>query len=141
MGAVYDYPLKDDGNGNPQHAHTDVADKRFDGSVGLCGCCDNSGVRHDDPSNTQITAGECTKCAGQGCTEFNTYGPGVTGGMKWPNAGAWAAYHSFITCADSNFMIYDVASALENDGYSTPKRETFSAKESAAQDESQHSTS
>merc|ERR1712228_276374 len=103
--AVFDYPLKDDGNGNPQHAHTDVADKRFDGSVGLCGCCDGSGVRHDDSSNTAISAKECTKCDGNGCTEFNTYGAGVVN-MKWPNAGAWAAYHSFITCADSNFVSY-----------------------------------
>jgi len=116
--AVFDYPLKDDGNGNPQHAHTDVADKRFDGSVGLCGCCDGSGVRHDDASNTAISAKECTKCDGNGCTEFNTYGAGVVN-MKWPNAGAWAAYHSFITCADSNFMIYDVANGISGAGQVT----------------------
>jgi hypothetical protein len=111
---VYDYPLKDDANDNPQHAHTDVADKRFNGQVGICGCCDSTGnTPHDDPGHVgnDPSADSCEPCAGTSCTELNTYGAGVTN-MKWPNAGAWAAYHSFITCADENFMIYDVAQGV-----------------------------
>jgi hypothetical protein len=108
---VKDYPLEDDGNNNPQHAHTDVADKRFDGTVGICGCCDDAGKPHDDPTHSAISADSCAKCDGQSCLELNTYGAGVVN-MKWPNAGAWAAYHSFITCADENFMIYDVAAGI-----------------------------
>lgn len=120
---VDDYPLEDDGNGNPQHAHTDVADKRFAGTIGICGCCDSTGVtRHDDASHSTISADGCFPCAGTSCTELNTYGAGV-GSMMWPNAGAWAAYHSFITCADENFMIYDVLSG-GLDGNDNPNHTT-----------------
>lgn len=117
--AVFDYPLADDGNNNPQHAHTDVADKRFDGTVGICGCCDASGnTRHDDSSHSTVAVDSCNKCAGTSCVELNTYGAGV-GSMRWPNAGAWAAYHSFITCADGHFMIYDVANGIDGSGNPT----------------------
>lgn len=111
--SVDDYPLKDDINDMPQHAHTDVADKRFDGQIGICGCCDGAGLPHDDASHDPLNpqAGACLPCDGQSCVELNTYGAGVLN-MKWPNAGAWAAYHSFITCADENFMIYDVSSGV-----------------------------
>lgn len=109
-----DYPLMDDGNSNPQHAHTDVADKRFDGQVGICGCCDGLGTtRHDAASHlaNDPSADTCTPCTTGGCVELNTYGAGVVD-MKWPNAGAWAAYHSFITCSDNEFMIYNGATGI-----------------------------
>jgi len=99
-----DYVLE----GNPpHHHHTDVADKRFDGQVGVCGCCADGGDRHDTVST--ITAKGCFACSG--CSEFNTYGAMVGTQYSWPNAGAWAAFYSFITCADNGFMIYDVATA------------------------------
>jgi len=98
-----DYPLA----GNPpQHAHTDVADKRFDGQVGICGCCKVDGSAYDLTSTTAVGCNACT-----GCNEFNQYAAQVPATMKWPNAGAWAAYYSFITCADNTFMIYDVLAA------------------------------
>jgi hypothetical protein len=101
--AVFDYPLADSGS-VPQHAHTDVADKRFDGQVGLCGCCDSSGERHDADVSTTPSAQGCHACT---CTEFNQYVLDVPGTMLWPNAGAWAAFYSFITCSNNDFMIYD----------------------------------
>lgn len=118
-----DYPLMDDVNDNPQHAHTDVADKRFDGAVGLCGCCEDTGTtRHDDPAllGNDPTAEGCHTCAG--CTEINTYGAGVTD-MDWPNAGAWAAYHSFITCSDNEFMIYHTATGIAGGSVTTTDNE------------------
>jgi len=108
---VVDYPLADNGNGDPQHAHTDVADKRFNGQIGICGCCKSDGLtRHDlAASLTTTTAESCFACTS--CIEFNKYAGQVPASMKWPNAGAWAAYYSFITCADNTFMVYDVLAA------------------------------
>lgn len=52
---------------------------------------------------------------------INTYSQwflnnGMAGEFHWPNAGAWAAFHSFITCADNEFMIYDVIQAVNPNG-------------------------
>lgn len=102
----------------PHHHHSDVADKRFDGQVGMCGCC-SGGTRHDvgTAGGATVLARGCTKCADNiACTEFNKYAEMVTLGMMWPNAGAWAAFYSFVTCADGTFMIYDRASAVAGDG-------------------------
>jgi len=38
------------------------------------------------------------------------------GEFHWPNAGAWAAFHSFITCADNQFMIYDLIQSVDANG-------------------------
>merc|ERR1712037_1088077 len=32
---------------------------------------------------------------------------------RWPNAGAWAAFYSFVTCARSDYMIYGVATRTQ----------------------------
>jgi len=37
---------------------------------------------------------------GQG--QLNTYTGGTGGTFKWPNAGAWAGFYSFVTCSDSD---------------------------------------
>lgn len=100
-----DYPLQDNA-GVPDHAHSDVADKRF--MAGMCGCGDGTD-RHDANSGGPAALG-CG--AVPGCTDINSYAGLVPGGMKWPNAGAWAAYYSFISCANSDFMIYDVLNGI-----------------------------
>lgn len=40
----------------------------------------------------------------------------MQGQFHWPNAGAWAAFHSFITCADNQFMIYDMIESVDEHG-------------------------
>ena len=101
------YVLYDD---QPQHHHTDVADKRFDGTVGVCGCCHDPWgtlTRHDEAYNDEVNAKGCTKCDNDiTCREFNTYAARVPSNNKWPNAGAWAAFYSFITCANDKFVCY-----------------------------------
>jgi hypothetical protein len=72
---VADYNL-DGSNPNP-HAHTDVADKRFDANCN----------------------GHSSGPTGSG-TPINTFVP--TNGDLWPNAGAWAGYYSFVTCSGSD---------------------------------------
>jgi len=130
---VLDYEVVSSNPATPHHHHADVMDKRFSGKVGICGCCDNAGTRHDDNSfldgntpaslplnpvvlNSELEA--CTACttfAGQyaSCDDINTYDDGVPIDMKWPNAGAWAAFYSFITCSNNQFMIYDMPSAVD----------------------------
>jgi len=127
--AVLDYEVISSNPATPHHHHTDVMDKRFSGQVGICGCCDAAGVRHDDdsflsgglPSNPVVSntgAGACTACTGftntyQNCDNLNKYDDNVPAGMKWPNAGAWAAFYSFITCSNNQFMVYDLATAVD----------------------------
>jgi len=88
----------------------DVADKRFDGNIGVCGCCHDPWgtlTRHDEAYNGDVSAKGCTPCDdGIKCKEFNTYAPVVPDDMKWPNAGAWAAFYSFVTCANEKFVSY-----------------------------------
>jgi len=114
---VDDYDLYGD---PPRHAHTDVADKRFP-QVGICGCCNedvattNLEQRLDDPAlaPTDPTAFGCKPCVARtgataSCVETNTYAESTfPSSHMWPNAGAWAGFYSFITCADAGFMIYD----------------------------------
>lgn len=132
---VLDYEVTSSNVNTPHHHHTDVADKRFDARVGICGCCNAAGNRHDDPNThwdftnsapLAATVGttdaeSCTRCDGavtgsiyENCDTINFYndvfdtnGAHVNGGYKWPNAGAWAAFYSFITCSNHEFMIYD----------------------------------
>lgn len=113
---VVDYPLEDDTN-VPQHAHKDVADKRIAGTTGICGCCDSNNVRLDDASFSTISAVGCTACsnaAGAQCDDFDSYHTQVSSGMKWPNVGAWAAFYSFVTCADNTLMVYDRLTGLDS---------------------------
>lgn len=123
-----DYPLADVAN-VPQHAHTDVADKRF--MAGLCGCCKADGTKHD--ANTDgVSAEGCLKCQDvtditAECAEFNTYEAlalSENSDFKWPNAGAWAAYYSFITCANSEFMVYDSFTSIDGSGVITATEAT-----------------
>merc|ERR1712088_1116938 len=139
--AKFDYEVVSTNVEQPHHHHTDVADKRFSASVGICGCCTSLGVRHDDnhywdtaankpknphPDGTQLVTAEADKChacsgiAGQysDCDLINFYDDPFKQAplldvYKWPNAGAWAAFYSFITCSNHEFMIYDVASAID----------------------------
>jgi hypothetical protein len=122
-----DYPLADV-LAVPQHAHTDVADKRF--MAGLCGCCKADGTKHD-ANALAISADGCLKCQDvtaitAECSEFNTYEAlaiNANADFKWPNAGAWAAYYSFITCANSEFMVYDSFTSIDANGVITAAAE------------------
>jgi hypothetical protein len=117
-----DYDLYSDPN--PRHAHTDVADKRFP-LVGICGCCvDNSGTGGDEErlddaalSGGDPTAYGCRPCENRAvedsCVEINTYADYTNTDLMWPNAGAWAGFYSFITCANDGFMIYDRATGYD----------------------------
>merc|ERR1712176_1650627 len=40
------------------------------------------------------------------------------GNYYWPNAGAWAAFYSFITCSNDDFMVYETAALTANVGNS-----------------------
>jgi len=43
------------------------------------------------------------------CTDLNSYPQASDAALmakRWPNAGAWAAFYSFVTCANSDYMIY-----------------------------------
>jgi len=141
--AKFDYEVVSDPVNQPHHHHTDVADKRFGADVGICGCCNQAGLRHDDDhywdgtnhvpkiphpdSDTLLTneAAKCVPCSQttnplyQGCDIINTYEDSFVTGQtnadtyKWPNAGAWAAFYSFITCSNHEFMIYDVAESID----------------------------
>jgi hypothetical protein len=97
---VIDYALEDDASNKPQHAHTDVADKRF--QTGLDGCKNADGDTHDG-SAAGILAEGCS--AGDSTVRaMNSYVP--TGTYQWPNAGAWAAFYSFVTCSDETLVSF-----------------------------------
>lgn len=100
-GGTVDYPLA-------AHKHSDVVDKRITG-VGICGCCSSDGsTRHDEATvlASTLAADGCAKClAASGCEDFDNYNVPTT--MKWPNIGAWAAFYSFVSCADNTMMIYN----------------------------------
>jgi hypothetical protein len=106
-------------------AKMDAWDKRLPGDVGSCGLCkDRSGVGRG-PVTTTVTS-DCTPnnwIAGATgathvmdntedfdyhggtvgtCTNLNGYTSGAD--KRWPNAGAWAAFYSFVTCARSDYV-------------------------------------
>merc|ERR1712127_494832 len=116
-------------SGRASEAKMDAWDKRLPGDVGSCGLCkDRDGV-----TRGPVTAGvisDCTPNTWTGdtlaathvmdntenfdynggsvgtCTNLNGYS---SGSNRWPNAGAWAAFYSFVTCARSDYMIYNAA--------------------------------
>merc|ERR1719220_1208038 len=114
-------------------AMMDAWDKRLPANVGSCGLCkDKSGVSRG-PSLTPVIS----DCASNtwtdnvpgastvldtadtldyhgvtsACGNLNSYLP--ASGYRWPNAGAWAAFYSFVTCARSDYMIYGVATRTQ----------------------------
>lgn len=121
----HDYVIDDVDPAN--HQHTDAFDKRFDAAtVGICGCgpADGSNERYASASRaavsgTNLAAKGCQAASGtslDGCVHSqNAYTAQVallatnTGlSYYWPNAGAWAAFFSFVTCSDDDFMIYEI---------------------------------
>lgn len=97
-----DYDLASD-SGTPQHAHTDVADKRF--QAGIDGCGDGTNSHNSLASDITPSALGCGVYTDSTLVKaINTYIP--TESFKWPNAGAWAAFYSFISCSDINKMVY-----------------------------------
>jgi hypothetical protein len=92
-----DYPLG--GGVDDNHAHTDTADKRFadDLRVGV------------DIKNDKYT------CVDSGCDNTAGMQLGGTGDIvRWPNAGAWAGFYSFVACANADSTAdYNVANAYK----------------------------
>ena len=113
---VEDYVLVD---ADPaHHHHTDAFDKRFDASVGICGCGHaTTGERYASLGAIDQASVAATGCKAQttdtNCADtLNGYAAAVaslTGNYYWPNAGAWAAFYSFITCSNDDFMVYETA--------------------------------
>merc|ERR1712127_706131 len=123
-------------SGRASEAKMDAWDKRLPGNVGSCGLCkDRSSVsRHpltiavessctpntwtaDTAAATHIMDhtenfdynGGVPALDGNGdntCVNLNGYS---SGSKRWPNAGAWAAFYSFVTCARSDYMICNAA--------------------------------
>merc|ERR1712176_828402 len=111
-------------------AMMDAWDKRLPADIGSCGLCkDKSGIT-PGPSTASAVISSCAANtwtdntpgastvldpsdtlnyhgATGACTNLNDYVPAST--HRWPNAGAWAAFYSFVTCARSDYMIYGVA--------------------------------
>jgi len=115
--------------GGAAEAKMDAWDKRLPASTGSCGLCKDISTVTRGPS-TSAVASEClsntwtagangvtatmgatddfdyhTGAAGA-CTDLNGY---ASGANRWPNAGAWAAFYSFVTCSRSDYMIYGSA--------------------------------
>lgn len=61
--------------------------------------------------------------------QYNNWFVQNPGTHHWPNAGAWAAFHSFITCADNQFMIYDLITELGNSGEVTNRADRNTPKQ------------
>lgn len=106
-----DYDLTDDA-GVPQHAHTDVADKRF--QAGIEGCGDGTDSHDSLATGLTPSALGCKVYTDSGDVQaINTYLPSLS--FNWPNAGAWAAFYSFVSCSDDSKMIYkDSAGAISD---------------------------
>jgi hypothetical protein len=113
-------------------AKMDAWDKRLRGDVGSCGLCKDKGTATRSPLASATVSSDCldntwtaaadglahtltstetfdyhTATGAGGCTNLNEYSSGST--RRWPNAGAWAAFYSFVTCARSDYMIYGAA--------------------------------
>merc|ERR1719223_530825 len=112
-------------------AKMDAWDKRLPAGTGSCGLCKDKSSVTRGPS-TSAVGSDCvtnswtaavpgvTATMGQGegfdyhggagsvCTDLNSY-PQSGSLKRWPNAGAWAAFYSFVTCANSDYMIYGQA--------------------------------
>jgi len=115
-------------------AKMDAWDKRLPVGTGSCGLCKDKSSVQRGPS-TSAVGSDCvtnsweaaitgvTATMGQtegfnyhggamatpnGCIDLNSY-PQSSNLRRWPNAGAWAAFYSFVTCANSDYMIYGQA--------------------------------
>jgi len=114
-------------------AKMDAWDKRLPINIGSCGLCkDRTGITRS-PVTTASVSSDCldnawtadaagatatmdltenfnyntgTAASPSDCVNVNSYD---SGSKRWPNAGAWAAFYSFITCARSDYMIYGEA--------------------------------
>merc|ERR1712193_272327 len=111
-------------------AMMDAWDKRLPADIGSCGlckdksgitpgpstasavissCADNTWTDNTPGASTVLDPSDTLNYHGNtgACTNLNDYVPAST--HRWPNAGAWAAFYSFVTCARSDYMIYGVA--------------------------------
>jgi len=109
-------------------AKMDAWDKRLPGDIGSCGLCKDHATTARGPgvgavvsscaSNTWTAANDGVSYT-MGSTEAFDYNGALgaclnvneytSGTKRWPNAGAWAAFYSFVTCARSDYMIYGTA--------------------------------
>lgn len=87
-----DYPLGAGEVGGQRHDHTDTADKRFADDL------NNSGVQVND-KYTCVDAGTCANADGMQMGLDTTV-------LRWPNAGAFAGFYSFVTCANVDGALY-----------------------------------
>jgi hypothetical protein len=88
---VVDYPL---GAGDvEEHDHTDTVDKRFANDLGAVNtdwtCVSGSGLSCDNDAGMQLTA-----------TPAEIF--------RWPNAGSFAGFFSFVTCANVDTVDYNM---------------------------------
>jgi len=87
-GGTDDYNV--DSTASNPHAHTDVADKSFEAN--------SNGF---DTSTGGLLGASGVTLGATGAGGLNSYTGGNGGGFKWPNAGAWAGFYSFVTCSSS----------------------------------------
>jgi hypothetical protein len=78
-GGTIDYP---DGTGTLSHVHTDTTDKRFASPTNIASW------------NTRYTSDGSAMTAPSG------------GSVRWPNAGAYAGFYSFVACANPDTVDY-----------------------------------
>jgi len=128
-GCCFDSSLAKDGSGpfvrydDDSFFHLDDTWRPMDPVASGCAPCDR--FTHEDPAVDQPNTGYISHNWDQ-ADLINQYSQWfVTNNMKgeyhWPNAGAWAAFHSFITCADNEFMIYDVIQGVDANGAVTAR--------------------
>jgi len=113
----------------------DAWDKRLPADTGACGLCkDHASATRNPTMHPATVSAECaTNTFTAGANGPHTLSPTDTVNYnaavgtcapipglympptthRWPNAGAWAAFYSFVTCARSDYMIYGVATRTQ----------------------------
>jgi len=116
-------------------AKMDAWDKRLPAGTGSCGLCKDRSSVSRGPSTSAVVPDCVTNSwssavtgvtttmgltegfnyhsgGGSTCTDLNSYPQSSNAALmakRWPNAGAWAAFYSFVTCANADYMIYGEA--------------------------------
>merc|ERR1719443_631978 len=114
-------------------AKMDAWDKRLPAGTGSCGLCKDRSSVSRGPSTSAVVPDCVTNSwssavtgvtttmgltegfnyhsgGGSTCTDLNSYPQSSNAALmakRWPNAGAWAAFYSFVTCANADYMIYE----------------------------------
>merc|ERR1712139_553479 len=100
---VVDYPLGNVAVPDNAHDHTDTADKRFANDL-------RTGPLAGDVKNDKYT---CVEAACDNASGMQIGGAGDI--LRWPNAGAFAGFYSFVTCANADSVLdtYNLANAYK----------------------------